>query len=191
MIKSFLSWVFGILFLLGAIKAVLRGDIIDCITLGIPAIILIPSIWNYIEDAFDFKLNAGIKALIVCMSLFVRIGYVGYKTTGEGINESIEIMQKEWKTNSSEIIKNPSEKDKKAVTEFGNLIDQEIKNCTKAMEAETMEHNTSRACTESYNNISRMDIPSFLPDKVKNLLFDVKKYYIYADLTVIEFMKRT
>ena len=81
MIKSFLSWVFGISFLLSAINALIAGNVLFSIPSFIIAVIMIPPVWKYIEDAFNFKLTFKIKALIVCACLILQIGAAIYAFT--------------------------------------------------------------------------------------------------------------
>ena len=97
---------------------------------------MIPPVWKYIEDAFDFKLTFAIKAFIVCACFILQIGaaiyaipavrgiadaYYTFKNYPKEINE---LVKKESKVNPSEMIKNASERDKKAVIDFENQFAQ-------------------------------------------------------------------
>lgn len=215
-LKSFISWFLGIIFLLFAIIFLLCGIIFSAslnfvffIACCIITAVLIPPICKYIEKAFGFKLTAIKKDIIILMCIFIPIGFgicsnFAYIMRLTKLYESskywgqdIKGTGKEYKINLSEIIKNPSEKDKKAVIEFEKqfLILQD--NCGKALYYNHYLNisqipspkdlkDLSDAYTESYNKISHLDVPTFLPEHVKNLLSDAKKDYLNAILSILK-----
>lgn len=68
-VGSVLSWIFGVIFVLGGLGALISLQIKSALVLFIMAIVLLPPVYKFVSDKFNFELSKGIKALIIIVGL--------------------------------------------------------------------------------------------------------------------------
>jgi len=185
-----LSWGIGIIFLLCGLSGIIAGNnlIFGVINL-VAACILIPPVWNYIEDAFDFKLKTLMKASIVILIVIIQIGagiWNIYQLSTSFV-DSLKSNCKEEPVKPSEIIQNAPANQKRDVIYFSRDVVGSINFCIKAQKTYKNEPTkVINSCKTSYIQLKKINIPSSPPHRVRVLLDEAKTNALDLIMYIIE-----
>jgi hypothetical protein len=100
-IRYILGWIFGILFLLAALGALISVQIPSAIFLFVAAFLLLPPVWERIEKNLSVTITGGLKVLLVLV-LVVVAGSMMDDTTAEDYGDSNVVDDIPSQTGSAE-----------------------------------------------------------------------------------------